>query len=218
MNSNVVVGGTSPETRNLISGNDGRGVTIFGFGISNNKIQGNLIGTDKAGTGNLGNGGSGVAILAGANTTLAANTIAFNGTISGDDGVAVFGDDTSTGNRILSNSIFSNVGFGIDLIGPEEDGLTNVSNANDPGDTDVGPNNLQNRPVLTSAKTSGTKLTIVGNLNSTPNRTFTVQFFSNPSDGDEGKTFRAQRSVTTNTTATRPSPSASMWRSRWGRA
>ena len=51
---------------------------------------------------------------------------------------------------------------------------------------------------MTSAKTSGTKLTIVGNLNSTPNRTFTVQFFSNPSGGDEGKTFHAQRSVTTN--------------------
>jgi CSLREA domain-containing protein len=205
-NSNVTIGGTSPEARNLISGNDGRGLTIFGFGISrNNKVQGNLIGTDKAGTGNLGNGESGVVIIGGANTTVAANTIAFNGTQSGNDGVEIHGS-SSTGNRILSNSIFSHPnGLGIDLISfPDEDGSTNVSNANDPGDTDVGPNNLQNKPVLTSAKTSGTKITIVGNLNSTPDRTFAIQFFSNPSGTDEGKTFIGQRSVTTNDNGNAP--------------
>ena len=205
-NSNVVVGGTSRGTRNLISGNRLAGITFFNFETgSNNKVQGNLIGTHKDGSGNLGNGDSGVAILANepnnSATTVENNTIAFNGSIGaarGTDGVALFGD-VGTTDTILSNSIFSNDGLGIDLVDfPDEDGLTDVSNANDPGDTDEGPNDLQNKPVLTSAKTSGTKLTIVGNLNSTPNRTFTVQFFSNPSGGDEGKTFRAQRSVTTN--------------------
>jgi hypothetical protein len=36
-----------------------------------------------------------------------------------------------------------------------------------------------------------------GKLNSSPNRTFVVQFFSNPSGTNEGKVFIGQKSVTT---------------------
>ena len=97
---------------------------------------------------------------------------------------------TATGNRVLQNSIFANGGLGIDL---GDDGLT----ANDPGDADTGPNGLQNKPVVRSAKTGALKTTIGARLNSTPNRTFTVQFFSNPAGGDEGKKFIGQKSVIT---------------------
>jgi len=107
--------------------------------------------------------------------------------------VAIYGDD-ATGNRILSNSIFSNGAIGIDL---NADGPT----ANDPGDTDTGPNNLQNKPALSSAKKSATGTTTVrGNLNSTPDKTFNIQFFSNPSGTDEGKIYLGSKSVTTNGT------------------
>ena len=107
--------------------------------------------------------------------------------------MAIYGDD-ATGNRILSNSIFSNGAIGIDL---NADGPT----ANDPGDTDTGPNNLQNKPALSSAKKSATGTTTVrGTLNSTPVKTFNVQFFSNPSGTDEGKTLLGSMSVTTNGT------------------
>jgi hypothetical protein len=51
--------------------------------------------------------------------------------------------------------------------------------------------------VLDSAVTAGGETTIEARLNSTPNRTFTIQFFSNPS-GNEGKTFIRERSVSTN--------------------
>jgi hypothetical protein len=51
--------------------------------------------------------------------------------------------------------------------------------------------------VLDSATTSGGSMIIEGRLNSTPNRSFTIQFFSNPS-GNEGKTFIRERSVNTN--------------------
>ena len=43
-----LIGGTTPGTRNEISGNSGAGVTIFN-GSSGNQIFGNYIGTDASG-------------------------------------------------------------------------------------------------------------------------------------------------------------------------
>jgi CSLREA domain-containing protein len=188
------IGGSTPAARNVISGNDHEGVYIDSIG-EGNKVQGNYIGTTKNGTGALGNSDNGVLILYASNNTVggvasAANTIAFNG----EDGVyieaAAQDPDNANGNRILHNAIFSNAEEGIDF---NDDGRT----PNDPGDADSGENKLQNFPVLTSASTSGGSTTIEGRLNSTPNQTFKVQFFSNPSDTDEGKTFIGQKNVTT---------------------
>ena len=190
--TNNTIGGASPEARNLISGNDDGGVAITGSsGGRGNKIQGNLIGTDRNGSDAL----------------LLGNT---------DHGVAlVFG---TTGNRILSNTIFSNNGLGIDLVGGFEDANDVTANdGDDPNtskpdpDKDTGPNNLQNYPLLTSAQVFeelfGDTTTITGELTSTPStrkkkRTFTIQFFSSPSADasgfGEGKTFIGQVQVTTN--------------------
>jgi hypothetical protein len=210
--SDNIIGGTSPDARNVISGNDYGGVYVSM--TTDTRIEGNFIGTTKNGTGNLGNSGTGVSLVGASNNTVgdsdpsdgatnAANTIAYN---SGD-GVSVNrmgnSDGTtftySTGNRILSNSIFSNAGLGINL----NDGTT----PNDDQDPDTGSNNLQNYPVINSAKTKGTKTTIKGTLNSTAStdttpQTFTIQFFSSPkSTKEEGKKFKGQltgvRSVTT---------------------
>ena len=68
--------------------------------------------------------------------------------------------------------------------------------ANDPGDIDAGPNGLQNKPVISSAKTASGKTTITGKLASAPNTTYTIEFFSNPS-GNEGKKFIGRKLVTT---------------------
>ena len=184
------VGGTTAGARNIISAND-EGVVIVGSSAKGNRIVGNYIGTDASGTKDLGNDTSGVTIVDAPNNTIGAtiagarNIIAFNG----EAGVCVIGQ-SATGNRVLSNSIFSTLGLGIDLGG---DGPT----ANDAGDADTGPNGLQNKPRVTSAKTGALKTTINARLNSAPNRTFVVQFFSNPSGTDEGRVFIGQRSVTT---------------------
>lgn len=57
---NNIIGGTTPEERNIISGNPS-GVTVSDYGSSQNTIIGNFIGTDVTGTKPLPNhGGSGI--------------------------------------------------------------------------------------------------------------------------------------------------------------
>ena len=58
-------------------------------------------------------------------------------------------------------------------IGTDVTGSVAVANA------DVGNNNLQNYPVITSAVGGGGGYKIEGTLNSKPNSTFRVEFFSN---------------------------------------
>ena len=189
---NTTIGGTTPAERNVISANDGPGVLIQLAAAKGNGVVGNYIGTDRNGTAALGNGQTGVWVYDAPNTTIGGTRAGERNVISanGANGVWINGDSSTTGNRILSNSIFSNGGQGIDLgyVGPT---------ANDPGDTDTGPNGLQNKPVLSSARNADGKTTVRGKLNSSPNRTFKVQFFSNPSGTDEGKVFIGQKSVTT---------------------
>jgi CSLREA domain-containing protein len=187
--SGNTIGGTTAAERNVISGN------LYGVGVENteatgNKVMGNYVGPDATGTKDLG-GKAGVGIYFAPNNTVGGTTVGARNVISGNSetGVVIYGNN-ATGNRILSNSIFANGGLGIDL---GEDGPS----ANDPGDKDTGANNLQNKPVLSSAKNADGKTTVRGKLNSAPNRTFKVQFFSNPSGTDEGKVFIGQKSVTT---------------------
>jgi CSLREA domain-containing protein len=194
--SGTTVGGTTAASRNVISGNDQTGLTIADS--QEIKVLGNRIGTTASGTSALGNGFFGVSIQQGSSnnsvgdgTSAGSNTIAFNGR----DGVSV--DFGSTGNEVSRNSIFSNAGLGIDLLGSGENFDTNVSTPNDPGDADSGANNLQNKPIMTSAKTVSGKTTIKGKLGSNPNQTFTIEFYSNPADTNEGKKFIGEKSITT---------------------
>ena len=187
------IGGASPEARNIISGNS-TGLTFFG-GLEN-RVEGNYIGTTKSGIDDLGNRSRGIEILSETRDVsiggigAARNTIGFNG----QDGVGIPGA-VSTGSSILSNSIFSNGGLGIDL------GLSGRTR-NDPDDVDTGANNLQNFPVLSSATTSSRSTTIKGTLNSTPDTTFILRFYSNPSGiPDEGKKAIGLKSVHTDETS-----------------
>lgn len=191
------IGGTVEGAGNLISGNTYFGIVLelVSPPVSENTIQGNLIGTDVTGTKALGNS-AGIIINGGSDNTIvgltagAGNVIAFNKT----DGINI---TPGTGNAILSNSIFDNsaasaYGLGIEL---NNDGPT----LNDPGDADTGPNNLQNYPNITWAAINGSgELIIAYSIDSDVSHSaypLTVQFFISDGSG-EGKTLLGEDSYT----------------------
>lgn len=194
VNANTV-GGTVAGAGNLLAGNNQHGIFIAQATAVGNVLQGNTIGTQANGTTALANALDGVRIdvnapsntLIGGSAAGAGNIIAFNN----GRGINVL---SGTGHRISGNAIFSNGNLGIDL---GNNGLT----PNDAGDADPGPNNLQNFPVL-SVATAGTSTTgVAGSLNSTPDTTFSIEFFSNiacdPTGFGEGELLRGTASVTT---------------------
>jgi hypothetical protein len=200
------IGGTVSGARNVISGNNGDGVVIFGSDAKGNKVQGNFIGTNAAGSAPLGND-DGVVISSGSDSTIGSavgSTAGGNRIANNDqDGVLVFGG-LAVGNSILSNSIFSNGELGIDLGGGTEDSFEVTANDTDDPDAPSSNNHRQNFPVITSAIRSNTTsfTTISGTLNSNPNQTFTVQCFvaaPDPSGHGEGQIpVGADTTVTTN--------------------
>jgi hypothetical protein len=190
----TLVGGTDPGARNVISGNRG-GIIVSGGSMPLNAvIQGNYIGVDRANLHALPNTQTGIQTLSTSGETSigglpgAGNVIAN----SSEFGVLISGHN----NTVKYNSIHSN-GIGISLDG------TDYPLANDPCDTDEGPNHWQNDPVLTSAVSdvAGNKTTVQGTLNSAPNTQFSIQFFKNtacdPSGYGQGANFLDQIVVTT---------------------
>ena len=192
---------------NVVSGNLNYGIAISGTGTSMNTVKGNLIGLNAAATTGIGNAFSGMILFNGAKSNTignsapgAGNMIAFNGTSTAGffSGIDVF-DSTTTGNDFNANSIFSNNHLGINLVGGSENGFGVT--ANDPGDSDNGPNKLQNYPLLTSANS---QVVIQGSLNSVPSKPYRIDFFSSPaadpSGFGEGQTWIGAVNVTTDAT------------------
>ncbi len=180
--TNNLIGGSAPGSSNLIAHNAQNGVLIDpGTGTGNNTIA-NIIQS---------NGGAGVRI------------------------------NTGTSNRISQNSIFGNGDLGINL---QNAGANLNSNCNA---SNSGANNLQNAPSLTAGSgtayitatatdpngntsefsnavkesLSGNVVDLLGNFNSTPSTTYTIEFFSSttadPSGYGEGQTYLTSTSVTT---------------------
>lgn len=193
---------------NLISGNPGYGIQLFGISASASRgtvIRNNRIGTDVSGAAPLPNGQVGIYIdgtggmLIGGTDGTGANRIAFNTR----GGVYVgLGWDSA----IRQNEIFGNGGLGIDLATIDCNllclGLGTIA-INDSCDADNGGNHLQNYPVIAAAgpsmSSSGT--VVQGTLNSVANTSYILDFFSNDncdsSGNGEGQKFIGSTSIHT---------------------
>lgn len=118
--SHNTVGGTTPEARNIISGNLGDGIGLGRFGNdegavpSDNVIQGNYIGTDVTGMVAIANGNIGVNLVETSDNTVggiapgAGNVIASGGLAGVWLGTTTGSPTTVTGNVVQGNFIGTN--------------------------------------------------------------------------------------------------------------
>lgn len=122
--SNNLIGGTAPEARNVIAGN-AFGVFVVNEFTSDNKIQGNFIGTNAAGSLALGNTTQGIDIEGARNTLVGGTTPGAGNLISGNgNGVIVVG---STNTVIQGNRIGTNVA-GTSALGNAQVGINSIDN------------------------------------------------------------------------------------------
>ena len=161
-------------------------VLISGSATTGHRLLGNYVGTSVAGS-DLG-GAAGIVIdgasgnVVGGTGNGEGNVIAFHNTAGVD---ITAGSGAGTGNSLRGNSLFQNDALGIDL---GSDGLT----ANDPGDADDGPNNLQNFPNVTSAAADDAagEITVAYRVDSDPaNASYPIAMDFYLSDEREGRVY-----------------------------
>jgi hypothetical protein len=168
----VRIGGPTPDARNILTGNQGSGIRLAD-GVDNPEIYGNYIGVGPDATTPAGNQYAGIHLqdlvshafigtsaLVEYPYPIEANIIAHNGQF----GIVAL-DASCQKIVMVGNSIHDNGTLGIDLLG---DGQT----ANDPGDVDFGPNELQNWPTIT-----GALIDITGEMNGQAGSSFHVHFY-----------------------------------------
>ena len=164
---------------NVISCNGGQLDLGSGAPGHDNVIAGNFVGTDVNGNPIPGaTTGSGIDVEGVTNDQIGGSPTLANTIANNSHGVAVSG--ASTGVSIRANRIFDNgPGLGIDL---GADGVT----LNNSHSGQTGPNNWQTHPDLSTA-IADTATRDQGALNSTPNTTFTLDFYANdPDKGNAG--------------------------------
>ncbi|MCC7493989.1 MAG: right-handed parallel beta-helix repeat-containing protein [Fimbriimonadaceae bacterium] len=192
---NNEIGGPGGGDGNLISGNSGHGLTIQT--CTGTLVQNNGLGVGAGGIA-LGNGGDGVALSqSAANSAIGGTGTNEGNQIANNTGAGVrLLADAGNGNQIVGNRITANGGLGIDL---DPSG----ANFNDTDDSDGGPNQRQNFPVLDAAYDRGPSGTLLQYTIDSPSTqtTYPVQLevFQNDSAHwsgfGEGQTFLTRLAV-----------------------
>jgi hypothetical protein len=190
--ANNVIGGTTAAARNVIAGNRGVGVYIANPLSTGNKVQGNYIGTDAAGTHAVPNGATnysigGIVIAGfGANGAVPTGQNSVGGTAAGAGNLIAFERFAvqvvgSAGNPILGNSMHDD---GVGII------LDSTFHPNHPaGQVVTGGNDHQNQPIISgiaSAAAGQTGIQVTGSLVSTPNTQFRIELYRSTKSGADG--------------------------------
>ena len=162
---------------NVIAGSGGDAITIWGSGTTGNEVQGNYIGTDVSGTMSWGSANAGVAVSGFATDNRIGGVLVGEGNViayNDGDGVRIT-DSNTIRNTIRGNSIYGNVGMGIEL---GSDGpTTNDGGAADDGDT--GPNDLTNTMDLHTVTTNGSFINFTGFYDGLVSQTLDIDFYAN---------------------------------------
>jgi hypothetical protein len=161
---NTFIGNGTAGTGNILSGNDGDGISVRGDVIGL-MIKRNFIGTSDDGLTAFGNnrvnGSGGVYIDQFTSTVVVGSAVAGEGNVIAYNNEGVVMNTTDplavVNNSVVGNSIFNNVLDGIDIIGAD---------TNDAGDADEGANHRQNFPIISTYESSG-DLIVEANIDST---------------------------------------------------
>jgi len=139
------IGGATEADRNVISGNDGDGVSILDLGAAGatgNVILGNFIGTDASGSSAVSNTASGIDFTGSGGNTIGGTEPGAGNVISGNlgFGVELIGSGASD-NLIVGNRIGTSAD-GLRAVANGEGGLFSLRSANTIGGTEPGAGNL----------------------------------------------------------------------------
>ncbi|MFM1988925.1 MAG: hypothetical protein RJA99_1882, partial [Pseudomonadota bacterium] len=171
--SGARVGGVAVADRNHVAGAAAGGIRVGA--ASGVLVAGNRVGLALDGATVIGNGGDGIAVVAGTGHSIGGAIVGQGNFVagSGDDGFSVADGASAT---LLRNRAWQSGGLGIEL-GIDDD----VPAA--PGTAGV-----SNRPVLTQAVVSGSTVRVVGSLEAVPSTRYRIEFFSSPfGDGDRAE-------------------------------
>jgi hypothetical protein len=141
--SGVTVGGANAGAGNVISGNGSAGILLDG--VSNNVVQGNLIGVNAAGTSAVANADSGIYVVAGASSNVVGGTVAgARNVLSGNVNYGIYVSDQGTGNLIVQGNYIGTDVHGTNAIGNGLSGIGIWSSAFNVlvGGTNAGAPNL----------------------------------------------------------------------------
>ncbi len=132
--ANTQIGSSTPALRNIISGNNGHGVSIAGPSAGT-KVQGNYIGTNASGSAALPNTHSGVVVAGVANVTIGGNVADAGNVISGNDDWGV---------RLQTGA--NNASIERNIIGRSANQASSIANGNGGVSLDQAPNNRVGSP------------------------------------------------------------------------
>lgn len=174
---NNTVGGTTPSSRNIFSGNGGAGVFLTGAATTGNVIQGNYIGTNSSGTAGVGNAKMGIGVGAspgavGAHSNNIGGSIgttpggACTGScnlISGNGQNGIFISGTESYGHVIKGNYIGLTAAGSNSIGNALDGIGLLNTPN----TQIGGSTAGERNLISGNGSNG--VIVVGNA-STGNR------------------------------------------------